>query len=59
MDSQRIQQSMITCAEGYSTLILNSINVAISLDMDTDTLKKIIDEWIQIRHTIICELGIV
>ena len=59
MDNKQIHQSMVSCAEGYSTLILNSINAAITLDIDMDTLKKILDEWIQIRHTIICELSIV
>jgi len=56
MDSQRIEQSMITCAEGYSTLIFNSINVAISLDMDNDILISIIQEWIDIRKNIVIEL---
>lgn len=56
MDNQRIEQSMITCAEGYSTLIHNSINVAISLDMNNDMLISIIQEWIDIRKNIVIEL---
>lgn len=56
MDKKQIVRAMTSAAESYSWLIHNSINVAISLNMDTDTLKKVIDEWIQIRHTIIYEL---
>ena len=56
MDNQRIRQSMVTCAEGYSTLILNSINIAILLDMDTDMLISITQEWLDIRKNIIVEL---
>ena len=56
MNSQQIQASMVTCAEGYSTLILNSINVAISLDMNNDMLISIIQEWLDIRKNIIVEL---
>ena len=56
MDNKQIHASMVSCAEGYSTLIHNSINVAISLDMDSDMLMGIISEWLAIRKNIVIEL---
>lgn len=56
MSKEQAIKSMVSCAKGYSWLILQGINVAISIDMDMDTCAKIIREWMQIRNTIITEL---
>lgn len=56
MSKDQCIRAMVSAAEGYSWLILKSINTAIAINMDMDTCVKIIKQWIDIRNTIITEL---
>lgn len=56
MSKEQCIRAMVSAAKSYSWLILNSINVAIAINMDMDTCAKIIREWQQIRNTIVTEL---
>jgi len=56
MSKEQCIRAMVSAAKSYSWLIHNSINIAISIDMDMDTCAKIIKQWADIRNTIVIEL---
>ena len=50
-------KALCDLAQEYSDYIFTAIEVMVEYGEDDDT-KELINEWTQIRHTIICELGL-